>query len=206
MHKFVHQKVSAAMYYLRSIARCHRYFTLDATKALVHAYVTSRLDYCNSLLLGLAKKSINKLQRIQNVAARAVMGDFKEVDSKSLLHHLHWLPIWKRIIHKNILLLFKAMNGNSPEYLKDLLPPLRINSKQTQSSCAHQFLETRTCSEYGDRCFHNSVPKLWNKLCSASRAFIRLGDIYILCNNNVIIIIIIITCPDMTLAVERGIK
>ena len=61
MHKFVHQKVHAAKYYLRSIARCCRYLTLDATKALVHAYVTSRLDYCNSLLLGLAKKSINKL-------------------------------------------------------------------------------------------------------------------------------------------------
>ena len=74
MHKFVHQKVSAAMYYLRSIARCCRYLTMDATKALVHAYVTSRLDYCNSLLLGLAKKSINKLQHIQNVAARVVIG------------------------------------------------------------------------------------------------------------------------------------
>ena len=61
MHKFVHQKVSAAMYYLRSIARCRHYLTLDATKALVYAYVTSTLDYCNSLLLGLAKKFINKL-------------------------------------------------------------------------------------------------------------------------------------------------
>ena len=61
MHKFVHQKVSAAMYYIRSIACCRRYLTLDATKALVHAYVTSRLHYCNSLLLRLAKKSINKL-------------------------------------------------------------------------------------------------------------------------------------------------
>ena len=40
MHKFVHQKVSAAMYYLGSIARCHRYLNLSATKALVHAYVT----------------------------------------------------------------------------------------------------------------------------------------------------------------------
>ena len=164
MHKFIHQKVSAAMYYLRSIARCHRYLTLDATKALVHAYVTSRLDYCNSLLLGLAKKSINKLQRIQNVAARVVMRVSKEVDSKSLLHQLHWLPIWKRIIYKNLLLLFKAMNGNSPEYLMDLLPPLRITSKHTRSSCAPLFLEARTFSKFGDRCFQNSVPKLWNKL------------------------------------------
>ena len=164
MHKFIHQKVSAAMYYLRSIARCHRYLTLDATKALVHAYVTSRLDYCNSLLLGLAKKSINKLQRIQNVAARVVMRVSKEVDSKSLLHQLHWLPIWKRIIYRNLLLLFKAMNGNSPGYLMDLLPPLRITSKHTRSSCAPQFLEARTFSKFGDRCFQNSVPKLCNKL------------------------------------------
>ena len=150
-----------------SIACCRRFLTLDATKALVHAYVTSRLDYCNSLLLGLAKKSINKLQRIQNVAARVVMQVSKEVDSKSHLHHLHWLPNWKRIIYKNLLLLFKAVNGNSPEYLMNLLPPLRITSKHVsskRSSCAPQFLETRTFSKFGDRCFQNSVPKLWNKL------------------------------------------
>ena len=135
MHKFVHQKISAAMHYLRLIARCHRYLTLAATKSLVHAYVASRLDYCNSLLLGLAKKSNNKLQHIQNMAARVVMGVSKVVDSKSLLHYLHWLPIWKRIIYKNLLLLFKAMNGNSPEYLMDLLPLLRITSKHTVLLC-----------------------------------------------------------------------
>ena len=98
------------------------------------------------------------------ITIKVVMGVSKEVDSKSLLHHLHWLPIWKRIIYKNLLLLFKAMNGNSPEYRMDLLPPLRITSKHTRSSCAPQFLETRTFSKFGDRCFQNSVPKLWNKL------------------------------------------
>ena len=98
-----------------------------------------------------------------------VMRVSKEVDSRSLLHHLHWLPIWKRIIYKNLLLLFKAMNGNSPEYLMDLLPPLRITSKHTRSCCAPQFLETRTFSKFGDRCFQNSVPKLWNKLPSSLR-------------------------------------
>ena len=108
--------------------------------------------------------SIHKLQCIQNVAARVVMGVSKEVDSKSLLHHLHWLPIWKRTIYKNLLLLFKAMNGNYPEYLMDLLPPLRLTSNHTRPSCAPQFLETRTFSKFGDRCFQNSVPKLWNKL------------------------------------------
>ena len=109
MHKFVHQKVSAAVYYLRSIARCRRYLTLDATKALVHAYVTSRLDYCNSLLLGLAKKSINKLQCIQNVAARVVMRVSKEVDSKSLLHRL---PLVTNLEEDNLQKLSTAVQGN----------------------------------------------------------------------------------------------
>ena len=57
---------------LRRIASIRQYLTVDATKVLVCAFVLSKLDYCNSLLSGRPKNLIEKLQRVQNSAARLI--------------------------------------------------------------------------------------------------------------------------------------
>jgi len=48
--------------------------TPDATKMLVHAFISSHLDYCNSLLIGVADQQLKRLQSVQNAAARLVTG------------------------------------------------------------------------------------------------------------------------------------
>ena len=45
---------------------------LILTEMLVHAFITSRVDYCNSLLYGLPNYRLNKLQRVLNASARLV--------------------------------------------------------------------------------------------------------------------------------------
>ena len=65
----------SAFYRIHSIAKIRRYLSQDTTKTIVHAYITSRLDYCNalySLYYGLPKYLINTLQLVQNSAARLV--------------------------------------------------------------------------------------------------------------------------------------
>ena len=57
---------------IRKIAKIRKYLTVDAAKTLVHTHVTSRLDYCNSLLSLLPAYVVQKLQRVQNCAARVV--------------------------------------------------------------------------------------------------------------------------------------
>ena len=67
---------------------------------LVHAFIFSRLDYCNGVFTGLTKKSIRKLQQIQNAAARVLT---KKVDHITpVLKYLHRLPVCQRIDLKNI--------------------------------------------------------------------------------------------------------
>ncbi len=81
----------------------------DAEK-LVHAFMTSRLDYCNALLGGCPASSINKIQIVQNAAARVLTRSRKYDHITPILQSLHWLPINFRISYKILLLAYKALN------------------------------------------------------------------------------------------------
>ena len=65
-------KTCTGYYYPHNIRKIRKYLTLDSTRCLVHALVMGRVDYCNSLLYGLPRNIINKLQRLQNMTARLV--------------------------------------------------------------------------------------------------------------------------------------
>ena len=166
MAKFVNQKVSSASYYLRSISKIRKVLTTAATKSLIHAYVTSRLDYCNCLLLGINKSLLKKLQNVQNTAARIITSD-KEKSIATVLHDLHWLPVWKRIIFKILVHVFNGLHDKAPQYLTEILPPFRYltsEHRNLRSQDDLQFQLQRTNSKYGDKCFQLTAPKIWNLL------------------------------------------
>ncbi len=83
---------------------------------LVHAFMTSRLDYCNALLGGCPSSSINKLQIVKNAAARVLIRSRKYDHITPILQSLHWLPIKFRISYKILLLAYKALNYLAPAY------------------------------------------------------------------------------------------
>ena len=112
---------SSAFYYIYNMRRIRKYLSRSVTESLVHAFITSRIDYCNSLLYGLPNSHIMKLQRIQNAAARLVTGTPRFCHVTPLLFHLHWLPISYRIKFKILLLTFKCLYGQAPNYLIDFI-------------------------------------------------------------------------------------
>lgn len=139
---------------------------LDQTsrERLVHAFVSSQLDYCNSLLYGLSNTEIMKLQRIQNTAARLVTKTSKYDSISLILSNLHWLPVSKRIEYKILLLTYKSLNNAGPKYLSDLL---EVNQpcRASRSSSRGDLVVPRTSSKnYGDRAYSVCAPKLWNTL------------------------------------------
>ena len=93
----------------------------DTTKALVHAFVTSRVDYCYSLLYGLPASHLNKVQRVLNAAARLVCRAPRYCCITPLMYELHWLPVRQRISFKILLFVFKAIHGFAPTYLRELV-------------------------------------------------------------------------------------
>ena len=85
--------------------------------------VSSRLDNCNSVLSGTSLANLNKLQRVQNTAARIVMSTSKYEHITPVLADLHWLPVAARIDFKIAVLTCKAPATNRPSYLHELLHP-----------------------------------------------------------------------------------
>ena len=115
--------------------RIRKYLSRSVTESLVHAFITSRIDYCNSLLYGLPNSHIiMKLQRIQHAAARLVTGTPRFCHVTPLLLHLHWLPISYRIKFKILLLTFKCLYGQAPNYLIDLITIKKQSRYSVRSS------------------------------------------------------------------------
>ena len=102
MNSHVNNICSNAFYYLYNI-RIRKYLSRRSTETLIHAFVSSRVDYCNSLLYGLPAHQLNKLQRVQNAAARLIFQESKYCHIRPLLYNLHWLLVKFRFDFKILL-------------------------------------------------------------------------------------------------------
>ncbi|KAL3066451.1 hypothetical protein OYC64_016411 [Pagothenia borchgrevinki] len=157
-------------YHLRNIAKLRPTLTLSDAEKRVHAFVSSRLDYCNALLTGIPNKSIQKLQYIQNSAARILMRVCKYDHITPILKSLHWLPVELRIEYKVSLLTHQCFYGTAPPYLKELLTP-HTSLRTSRSSKANLLKSPRTkLRTMGDRAFCSAAPRLWNALPDHMRA------------------------------------
>ena len=106
---------------LRNISRIRWLLNKDTCKILVQALVLSRLDYCNSLLLGTAQHRLHKLQTIQNMACKVIYNKRKYDHIGMDMLNLHWLKINECITFKIAVLVYLCINGSAPGYLCDLL-------------------------------------------------------------------------------------
>ena len=142
----------SAIFHLRNISRIRRYLTAAATEQIVHAFVTSRLDISNALLYRLPLKQTQRLQKIQNWAARLIDGAMRYSHATPLLKKLHWLPIAVRVELKILLLTHRALNGQAPEYIAHCVS--RRQPVRSLRSSEHSLLcVPRTRRRWGDRAF-----------------------------------------------------
>ena len=100
---------SSCFYHMRDLWRIRHHLDLDSAKLLATAFVSSRLDYCNSLLYSIADIDLTRLQRVQNQLAHLVTKSLPSTRSIPLLRSLHWLPVRFRILFKINLLTYKTL-------------------------------------------------------------------------------------------------
>ena len=154
-----------AYFELKRISSIRRFLAEDATKTLVTSCILSRLDYCNCLLMGTPNSLIQRLQKIQNFAAKLVLLARRHQHSTPLLEKLHWLPISERIKYKVACMCFSAINGSGPAYLSELLH-VYIPSRTLRSYSDTRMLEIQKYKRktHGFRAFSCFGPHIWNSL------------------------------------------
>ena len=106
---------------MRNLRLIRDHFSKQNFEILIHAFITTKLDYCNSLFSGISKCDLRPLQLVQNYAARVVLKRSKFEHSTPLLYQLHWLPVNRRVEYKVLLITYKARNFLTPEYISALL-------------------------------------------------------------------------------------
>ena len=163
MHENITKTCASCYFHLRNISSIRDSLTDEATIQLVHAFVSSRIDYCNSLLYGIPEYAIKRLQRVQNLAARVVTRSSKYSSITPMLKKLHWLPVKYRIIFKVVLLTFNALHGMAPNYLKTLLQSY-MPSRSLRSETRNLLIMPKARRKSGCHTFAYAAPKLWNEL------------------------------------------
>ena len=140
LDKHVSSVSATCFYYLRQLRRIRWSLDADSAATLVHAFVTSRVDYCNAILAAALKTITDRLQRVLNAAAR-VISDTKKFDqglSRLMHQELHWLDIPERVNYK---LGVSARQGAS-------VPIKLLHSTQSSSFAA---ASTLRCTSSTDR-------------------------------------------------------
>ena len=152
----------SAYYHLLRIAKIRDSVSATVCKSLIHGLVTSRIDYSNAILLGISDRHLHRLEMVQRSAGRIVMqirrGDWQSMTT--ILPQVDWLPIRKRIEHKLLVLVHRALYDDTPEYLAALL----FQNAPFAALCRRVTLRRAKSESFGRRAFACLRPTLWNKL------------------------------------------
>ena len=153
-----------------SINSIRKYLTFAAVVQLVSSLVLSRLDYCNALFVGLPDTQLDRLQNVQNNAARMIFRRSKRHHITPLLMKLHWLPVKYRVEYKIATLAFRKFENTLPVYLADLLNE-EVRERVTRTSSEKRLTppplsRNKTTDK---RAFSIAAPDIWNSLPSSLR-------------------------------------
>uniref|UniRef100_A0A669E4F5 Reverse transcriptase domain-containing protein n=1 Tax=Oreochromis niloticus TaxID=8128 RepID=A0A669E4F5_ORENI len=158
------QLVRNCFYHLRNISKLRLMVSKPELEMIIHAFISSRLDYCNGLFTCFNKSALSRLQTVQNAAARLLTGTKRRSHITPVLASLHWLPVNFRFHFKILVLTFRALHGQAPQYLSDLLKP-HTPSRALRSLDQRLLVVPRTrFKTRGDRAFQTVAPRLWNSL------------------------------------------
>jgi len=126
----------SAHYHLRQIRPTLQSLSRDAAKTLVQAFISSSLEYCNSVLYGVTDNLLQRLQSVQNAAARLITRTGRREHISPVLQELHWLPVRRRVDFKLATLTFTSLHGCAPSYLSDACKSAPEASRRLHSSGA----------------------------------------------------------------------
>ena len=140
----------------------------DACSTIIHALISCRLDYCNSILYNAPRSKTDRLQRLQNQCARILRKSSRREHITPVLKKLHWLKIQDRIIYKMLMLTYKSYYNIAPSYLCELINKKESHVNTRLHTDHHQLIMSpirKDCSKtFLERSIIYAAPCEWNKL------------------------------------------
>ena len=168
MDAHIKQLCRSCFFQLRRLRVVRNCLSKRSLLTLTYAFVHNRLDYCNSILFGVAAGRLDRLQSVLNATARLVLNlpKFSRITS-AIRDELHWLPVVFRSQYKLCIIVRNCFIGSTPLYLRELCTPATsVTGRQHLRSAARNDLivpQFRTVN-FGQRGFSVSGPRLWNSL------------------------------------------
>lgn len=143
----------SSFFHLGNIAKLRSVVSINDLEKLIHAFISSCLDYCNSLFTCLNRSSIHCLPLVQNAAARLLTWSSKWSHLTPIFTELHWLPVKFRIQFKIIVLTYRALHGQAPKYISNLLHPYNSGRALRSSNAGLLSVPRTNFKTRGDRTF-----------------------------------------------------
>jgi hypothetical protein len=168
--------VKTSNFHIRALRHIRPMLDRKVANTIACSIVSTRLDYCNSLLYGTSMRNIQKLQRVQNNLARIVIGTRRREHITPVLKDLHWLPVEQRIRYKVALVTHKVLATSQPHYLAELVTPYKPTRGGMRSEHQHRLaIPTGLKSSFGTRTFTRASESVWNNLPENIRTISTLG-------------------------------
>ena len=171
----INQQTSTLFITIRKIAKIKHLIDKETTKILMQALVLSKLDYCNSLLIGTSEYNLHKLQRIQNMSYWVINNLEKHDSITSYLQDLYWLRIHEQINYKILMMVFKCKQELAPSYLQELIS---FEYNRPLRSAANHGISVVKCNTtlVHKSSFKSIGPRLWNALPTNIKAINTLSE------------------------------
>ena len=149
---------------LKNIARICSLLTPEAAKIIVQGLVISKLDYCNTLLLGTSGHQLSRLQMIQNMGCRVIRNLKKNDHVSNAMKEIHWLKVQEWIQYKVLVTMYQCVNGLAPSFLTNLLD-LDLTRKHLRSDTQGKLpIPHCSLSQVCNSSIRYAGPRLWNEL------------------------------------------
>ena len=157
--------------HIKDFSKIRKFLSQSDATSLANALVSSRLDYCNSLLYSISQTELKRLQRVQNIVCRIVSKLPRQASITGALKSLHWLPVQYRIQYKLHCLTFKVLHSGQPSYLGSYIRPYACAKSTRRSNPNLKHLEVPSYDNkiiksrnHLSKAFCHAAPTLWNAL------------------------------------------
>ena len=151
------------------LRRIKPYLSIQYRKMYYNAYILPVIDYCLTIWGNAPKVQLNRILKLQKSAARIILDKPYDSPSKPLFEELEWLDVYERLEYNKSILIYKAMNGQTPGYITDMFSSQSTNTYHLRSVSNNNLSCPKPSTELLKKSLHFSGVHIWNAIPSNIR-------------------------------------